>query len=267
MITKNKDKSGIFRCKCGNIKEFFKKLPKEVKLAYFLILILFILVLGLNSYNKTNIKNWIHKNPEEILNSVNKFISSKQQEMAQERQKQAAASIKTKKAEIQDVKYSGVINPNGSVTIVKFFDYNCGYCRHVSKMVNKVAKENPNARFILKELPIMGEMSREASKTATAILIIAPNKYLTFYNSLMETGAQNIENIRNAVQKTGIKYSTIENTLRTQGNRIEEILNQNLELAASIGINGTPAFLVEDELMPGAIDENTLKDLIKRVKK
>lgn len=259
---------------CGGsgckVKGMIKNAPKEVKLSYLLILILFVLMLLFQLFGGTSNKTigkWIEQNPEAILNSVNKFVSEKQKEIMEQKQKVASEGIKTKKEEIQSTKYSGVVNPKGSVTVVEFFDYNCGYCKHVSKIVDKIAMEDKNVRFIFKELPILGEPSRQAAKVAIAVSMIAPNKYLAVHNALMEDGAKTEEDLKNAVKKAGLKYSDVEKILKSKGDKIEKALNTNLELASAIGINGTPAFVVGDEFVPGALDYNSLKGLIEKAKK
>jgi len=96
---------------------------------------------------------------------------------------------------------------------------------------------------------------------------MAPNKFFAFHNALMADGARNKRDLQNAANKVGIKYSDIESVLRSKGDKIDQALNANLELASSIGINGTPAFIVEDEFVPGALDYDSLKELIDKAKK
>jgi len=271
-VSKQKEGTCCNDSHCCAVKEFLKKSPKEVKVAYLLIAILFVLMLlsqlfsGTSNIDKS-VGKWIEENPEAILNSVNKFVSEKQKEMTEQRQKSASEGISTKKKELQDTSYSGVVNPKGSITVIEFFDYNCGYCKHVAKIVDKVAKEDKNVRFIFKELPILGESSRTAAKAAVAVSIIAPSKYMDFHNALMENGARSEDDIKNAAKKAGVSYSTIEKTLKSKSSEIEQALNTNLSLASSVGINGTPAFIVGEEFVPGALDYDTLKELIKKAKK
>jgi len=134
-----------FNCNClknNFLTKLYKKSPRKVGCAYSAVAI--ILVLILISYlfeglSNRKIKNWVNKNPEVILDSVNKFVSEKQQEMMEQRQKMASEGIKKRKKEIQDTSYAGVVNPRGSITVVEFSDYNCGYCKHVAGTVEKIA--------------------------------------------------------------------------------------------------------------------------------
>jgi protein-disulfide isomerase len=268
---KKKKQPKSFGESCQCVSTALKDSIKEAKISYIIVICILItmLIFQVISSRPSNkkIAKWIDQNPEIILNSVNKFVTQKQKEMMEERQKTAKEGIKTKKAEILDSKYSGVINPKGSITIVEFFDYNCGYCRHVAKIVEQVAKEEKNVKFVFKELPIMGENSRIAAKTAIAISMMSPSKYKVYHTSLMESGARSEADIKKAVSKAGLKYSEIEKFLKKNSNEIDQAISKNLELASSIGINGTPAFVIGEELVPGALDYNSLKDLINKAKK
>lgn len=258
--------------KCCGIPRFLNEASKEMKLAYFLIVVLFIMVITLQLFYtpknmNTSINKWIDQNPEAILDSVNKYVSQKQKEEIEKRQQSAQKGLKESKDEIFSTKYSAVLNPKGTTTVVEFFDYNCGYCRQVSKVVEQVAKEDKNTRFILKQLPILGPTSKKASEVVIAVTMTNPSKFKAVHNALMENGARTEQDIENAVKKAGLRYSTIEKVLSSKAKEIEKALMDNVQLAQSLGINGTPAFIIEDQFVPGALDYNTLKDLIAKAKK
>jgi len=285
-VTANKCK-GLCKCEVKDIKKYlkdagakFSKLPNENKLLYLIVLILFIFnvsthysfkVLEKKAENtnqgKKIVKQWVDENPEAIIESVNKFIMKKQKEMMKDREKKAEKSIKDKKVEVQSTKYSGVLNPAGKVTIVEFFDYNCGHCKTSAKTIEKLAKENKNIRIIFKEMPILSESSRYAAKVAMAVSSIDSSKYLKFHTKLMEGNARTEGGVLQAVKASGVNVYAIKQFIKNKDAELNQAIEKNISLAREIGINGTPAFVIEDKLISGAVSYETLKAEVAKFEK
>lgn len=261
-------------CKLSNS---LKGMGCEMKFAYILIVIsllmnIFVIArMGGKSAKKgpkhSNIAEWVEKNPEAILTSVNNYVMEKQQELQTARDQQAGENVKNMIDKIHDTRGAGVVNPNGKFTIVEYFDYNCGYCKQASKVVERLANDRKDIRVIYKELPILGEASTYAARVAVAVSMAVPNKYAEFHNAMMAGSARTEAGVKEALKVAGIKVETIEKTLKAKADEIENVLDSNMNVAQQVGINGTPAFVIEDELVPGALDYDSLVQMIDSKKK
>lgn len=252
-------------------KECFKEMPCTIKLVYALLAILFLLnVFSLtriekstkSSVSSNEIKDWVNANPEIMLESINKYAMSQQEQMMQQQQEQSGENIKKFDKDLKNTKYAGVLNPKGTIDIIEFYDYNCGYCKISSKNVEELLKSRKDVRVILRAIPILSEASRYATEVGMAILISEPKKYPEYHKALMEGSARSKEEVNKAVESIGLKMSKINSILSKDKSEIDAAINSNLELASKIGINGTPAFIIKGELIPGAIDTQTLNEKV-----
>lgn len=145
------------------------------------------------------------------------------------------------------------------ITIVEFFDYNCGYCKRAFEPLMQVLKENDDVRLVFKELPILNDNSRTAAQTALAI--DDQLKFLTFHTKLMtHRGAINDAVIDRALED--IKLSPAKTRRIGKGENVQKVLKRNERLAGLLGITGTPAFIINDQIYPGALDKSALSQLI-----
>lgn len=253
------------------IKECFANMDCGLKLAYILILILFICNIFIFlkiSKNCTkgqdnNFKKYIDDNPKVILDSVQRYVEREQAEAQRQQQQRVEENIKKNLTRIRDEKNTGVANPDGKKIIVEFYDYNCGYCKMASKVVDKIANEDKNVKVIFRDFPIFGGTSLDAAKYSIAVAMTAPSKFLAFHNALMNGNAKTIDGIEEALKEAKISVERIRRTLKSNATDIEKRINDNRQLGNEIGLNGTPAFLVGEEFVPGYIDENTMKEKLK----
>ena len=202
------------------------------------------------------IHDYLMAHPEVILESVDNY--QKQQEKAAA-QKQAQALI-DRRQELQRTPDDPVIgNPNGDVTIVEFFDYRCPYCKSVAPAFIELYEKDGNARFVLKEFPILGPESEFAAKAALAAQ--KQGKYRDLHLAMMAfKGKLTNDDVRQLAAKVGIDVPKLENDM--QDPAITAAINRNYALAEALGIKGTPAFIIGDELVPGAI---TTEEMRKRI--
>jgi protein-disulfide isomerase len=155
-------------------------------------------------------------------------------------------------------------NPNGDVTIVEFFDYRCPYCKQVEPALEALMKEDPKVRIIYKEFPVLGAESVYASRMALAA--VKQDKYLEFHKAMMATKGQITEKVILQVAATaGIDIGKAKADMTAPG--IKDILQHNYSLAEALDINGTPAFIIGDTLVPGATDIDGLRKLIADARK
>jgi len=211
---------------------------------------------------KSLIENYIRENPEIIIQSI-QALQAREQASSEER---ARLHLIASKPELEQDPTSPVGgNPEGDVTVVEFFDYQCGYCKRVFPTIKKILKEDSNIRYVFKEFPILGPDSVTASKAGLAAWKIAPEKYVAFHSALMKSrGAIPLKRVLKFAKSVGIDTQK----LTTEMNRPETktIIDKVYALASRLNINGTPAFVIGDQLIPGAADEATLKQAIAKAR-
>lgn len=204
------------------------------------------------------IAKWIEANPQAILQSV----SNMQKKMMEERMQDAQKNITSKQSELLD-KNSPQYSPKGyNVTIVEFYDYNCGYCKKANATVKQLISEDKKLRVIFKDFPILGESSYELSKISIAVNLIDSDKFIKFHDALMASQERTKDGAVKVAVSVGIKKDKLEKTLKDKKDKIDEILQKNLALGSAIGINGTPGFVIGEELIPGALDITTFREKI-----
>jgi protein-disulfide isomerase len=205
------------------------------------------------------IEKWVESNPEAIIQSVVKM----QQKAAEKQQSDAQKSISSKQSDLFKEKNDPVYAPKGyDVSIVEFFDYNCGYCKKAQSSVEDLIKQDKKVRIVFKELPILGSSSLELAKVSIAVNMVAAEKYMSFHNAIMKGSARTKEDAITIAEGLGIDVQKIKDTLESKQSQIESKIKSNQELAAAIGINGTPAFVIGENLIPGALDVNALKEKV-----
>ncbi len=154
-------------------------------------------------------------------------------------------------------------NPDGDVLIVEFFDYRCPYCRKMAPRVRKAVESDGNIRLVMKEWPILGPQSIQAARTALAAA--KQGKYEAFHFALMtEPGDMSDPHIRQIARTVGLDVDRLQEDMRSAD--IDAMIRRNHELARALDINGTPAFVIGDTLVPGAIDLKTLQGLVAKAR-
>lgn len=204
------------------------------------------------------VRQFILDNPEVIIESMQNY--QVRQQLAE--QQAAAAAMTTHADELKNDPTSPVAgNPKGDVTIVEFFDYRCGYCKKVFPTVRELLKTDKNVRYVFKEFPILGPDSVTASHAALAVWSLAPDKYLDFHAALMDArGSLGEEQVLAIAKKVGLDPDKVRKAMADP--KIKQSIERNIALAQSLSIQGTPAFIVGDELLPGAIDLDHLRELV-----
>ena len=217
---------------------------------------------GLNASQKKDVEavvqEYILKNPEILLRTIQQYQIRQQ---ISERNK-AKANLVALAPDLELNPSSPVIgNPKGDVTVVEFFDYRCGYCKQVFPTIQALLKEDGNIRYVLKEFPILGPESLVATQASLAVWNTAPEKYLAFHSALMTMRGQPSDSkIFSIVKKLGIDTDAVRSKMDDAA--VKDEINKNGELAESLGISGTPAFVVGNNLAPGAIGIDELKKMV-----
>ena len=141
---------------------------------------------------------------------------------------------------------------NASVTVVEFFDYKCGYCRMSNQWVaNALNEYDGQINFIMKEFPVLGPESETAAKAALAVWNQGEDKYIAFHNGLYAAGNPlNMDRIEQVAVENNVDVDRMREDM--QSAEVEQHINDVRSLARQIGINGTPFFIINNEVVPGA---------------
>ena len=155
-------------------------------------------------------------------------------------------------------------NPKGDVTIVEFFDYRCPYCKEVEPSLEALLKEDGKLRIVYKEFPILGPASVYAARVALAAR--AQGKYDEFHRAMMAVkGTIDEDTVRRTAAGVGIDMDKIKAAIGDE--QIQRVIASDYALAQALDIDGTPAFVVGDALLPGAADIDTLRQAVAKVRK
>jgi protein-disulfide isomerase len=149
-------------------------------------------------------------------------------------------------------------NPEGDVTLVEFFDYRCGYCRRVVGSLRALVEQDQDLRVVFKEFPILGEDSVRAARAALAAE--RQGLYMPLHFALMAADDLSIEGIMAVAAGVGLDTEQLAADMASP--EIEAEIAATYALANELGIEGTPAFVVDDELIPGAVSQERLAALI-----
>ncbi len=202
------------------------------------------------------VRDYLLKHPEVLIQSLTAY--QERQRLAEDRRRQQAV-IAHRKALAEDPDAPVLGNPEGDVVIVEFFDYRCPYCRRVAQTLRRVVREDGEIRLVMKEFPILGPQSIQAARAALAAL--NQGKYEAFHFALMsEPGDMSDPHIRRIARTVGLDVERLQEDMASED--IDAIIRRNHGLARALNINGTPAFVIGDTLVPGAIDMPTLKRLV-----
>lgn len=164
-------------------------------------------------------------------------------------------------------------NPNGDITIVDFFDYQCTHCGELSETLNGLVKKDPNVRIVFKELPILGEESEFATKAALAAQ--KQHKYLEFHHQLMALGASFTQDqVLNRAKHAGLDMNRLKKDMDSKA--VAQEIKANLALSQKLGIHGTPTLVIAKNIndlkgqkiyiIPGALSEGEIKDILHKLR-
>lgn len=208
------------------------------------------------------VKDYLMKNPEVVRDAM--------EELQRKEQVAEAEARKTGVAKYADQLFNSprhvvLGNPKGDVTLVEFFDYNCGYCKRAHADMQKLLDEDKGLRVILKEFPVLGQGSEEAAQVAISVNKVAPQKYKAFYDELlMSRGAVDGARALAVAVDIGLDKAAIQAHLKDP--EVAATINESYGLAQALGINGTPSYVLQNDVVVGAVGYDALKEKIKSVR-
>lgn len=208
------------------------------------------------------VRDYLIRNPE-VMIEVQTALSTRQEE-AQKAQQMAV--LDGERDAIYNAAEDGIIgNPQGTTTVVEFFDYNCGYCKHALSDMQAMVQANPDLRFVMKELPILGPDSQQAHVVSAALKRIAPEKYAEFHVRLLGGSGRAGEA---AAMRVALNLGVDEATLRRamQDPAIDAEFARTYDLASKLSITGTPSYVIGNEVVFGAVGAAGLTDKLATVR-
>jgi protein-disulfide isomerase len=194
-----------------------------------------------------------------------------QEAMAELEKRQTAAELEKHKAAVKQhaqALYSSprqvtLGNPNGNVTFVEFFDYNCGYCKRAMSDMLTLLKDDPHLKVVLKEFPVLGPGSVEAAEVAVAVRMQdkTGKKYLEFHTKLLGGRGQADRARALAVaREVGLDMDRLEKDLASP--EVKATLQEVFKLADALGLNGTPSYVIGSNVVIGAVGLPSLQEKV-----
>ena len=212
---------------------------------------------------KEIIREYLQKNPQVIIQSVQTMRDQQKNKAKKLNQKNV---VIFKELIINDPTSPIAGNPKGDVTIVEFFDYSCGYCKKIFPNLKKLISEDKNIRFVFKELPILSRQSELAARAALAAWRQDKKIYMVIHSEFMNLRGRFSEaRIFRIAKNKGLDLVQLKKDM--QSLTMDETIAQNRQLAQKLNITGTPGFIIGNNIIPGAVELETLKKLILDVRK
>jgi protein-disulfide isomerase len=211
------------------------------------------------------IKDYLLAHPE-VMQDVMAELEKHQQSADAEKHRAAVAE---NKATLFSSPHQVVLgNPQGNVTMVEFFDYNCGFCKRALSDMLDLIKSDSNLKFVLKEFPVLGEGSVEAARVAVAARMqdASGKKYLEFHQKLLGgRGAADKMRALAVAKEVGFDMARIEKDMGSD--EVKKTIEENMKLADALGVNGTPSYVVGEEVVVGAVGIEALREKLKAEQK
>jgi protein-disulfide isomerase len=203
------------------------------------------------------VRTYLLAHPEVLQETIDALHRKQQVEAV----KASSAMIAKYRAQLERDPRDPVVNPAGTVTVVEFFDYRCGYCKLIAPHVVELIRENPDVRFVFKQFPIFGDVSDDAARMA--LTPDAKAKTLAIYQSWMADRGLDEAALDRHLTEAGLDPAAVRKA--AAGADIHRQILDVHALAEGLGLEGTPAFVVGDTLVPGA-DLEALKAAIQQAK-
>ncbi len=210
------------------------------------------------------VRDILVKNPD-IIQEALVELEKRQQQAQIDSQRQV---LVTERASIFDSPNASIAgNPQGDVAIVEFFDYNCGFCKRALNDMQELIKLDPKLKIVLRDFPVLGPESVEASRVAVAAKSqLRPDRYWAFHVALMSSrGRVNGQRALEVAREHGANVDQLRRDMESPQTR--QIIEETVVLGDRLGLTGTPAYVLADEIVFGAVGVEQLKSRIDNVRK
>jgi protein-disulfide isomerase len=209
------------------------------------------------------VKDYLIKNPD-VLQEV--LAEAEKRQVETQRLAQTAALKEARDLLLKGQHDVVAGNPAGDVTLIEFFDYNCGYCRKALGDVQALIKSDPKLRVVIKDFPVLGPESLEASEVAMAVAQqIKGDKLFDYHQKLLESkGRVNGAKAIQVAKEMGLDTAKLQKDMASP--EVKAAIAENRGLGDRLGLSGTPAFIVGDEVIPGAVGVDPMRKTITDVR-
>ena len=201
------------------------------------------------------VREYLLREPKVVFDALQEL---QRQEAEATAARQTAAIAANQKKLLDDPLTPVGGNPDGDVTVVEFFDYRCTYCRRVVSSLRELLDEDDGLRVVFKDMPVLGPDSVRAARAALASR--KQDGYVPFHFALMASDDLSPAGIRATAKGVGLDPDRLEADMEAP--EVSAVLEANYALAQELGIEGTPAFVIGDQLIPGAIEKARFEHLI-----
>ncbi len=207
------------------------------------------------------IHDYLLQHPEVVIEALQAAKDKEEQQSAA----RARQALTERRAELVDDPTAPIGgNPHGDVTLVEFFDYRCPSCKEVEPSLEALIREDGRIRVVYKEFPVLGKPSVFASRMALAARL--QGRYAAFHTAMMAARGQIDDDVvLKVAAAAGVDVEKAKADMAKP--EISQIIKRNYDLAEALGIQGTPAFVIGGEMIPGAIDIATLREKIAAARK
>jgi protein-disulfide isomerase len=208
------------------------------------------------------IRNYLIANPEIIRDAINE-LQRRTEEAEQAEQVKAIADNR-------DLLFSSprqivLGNPDGKVTLVEFFDYNCGYCKRAHADMKRLIEGDKDLRVVIKEFPVLGDHSVEAAQISIAVKMLAPEKAPAFFEALInEKGQVNGARALAVAEELGLDRAKV--TEASKSDEVKETIGEVYGLATKLSLTGTPSYVTAQEVVVGAVGFDALREKLDAVR-
>ena len=208
------------------------------------------------------IETHIAENPEIVLGAIQEL----QRREAEAKENQVRSHLAAAHAQLtRDPRSPVAGNPEGDVTVVEFFDYNCPYCKAIKPTLHELLAGDPGIRFVYKELPILGAASRTAAKAALAAWRQGAERYRHIHDALLEVqGPLTNEAVFRVATQIGLDMERLRRDMEDPA--IAAAIAANRALARRLNITGTPAFVIGEAIIPGAVSLEELREAVAKAR-
>lgn len=202
------------------------------------------------------VRDYLMSNPAvmaEVFENTQKYL------VAEEERQQLRKLLDNSDALYNDKRDFSIGRPDAPITVVEFFDYNCGYCKRAFPDVMKLSRKNPDVRIVFKEFPILGPASEQAARAALAGK--DKGKYFALHQSLLQSKSRvSGAALAALIERHGLDADEI--ATRGKDRDIDAHILDVRNLAQTLGVTGTPAFVINNRLYSGALGYDEMQNLI-----
>lgn len=206
------------------------------------------------------VRGYLLRNPEVLQEAITEL---EKRQSAADAEKAKTAVKSNAELLFNSPRHVVVGNPQGDVTLIEFFDYNCGYCKRALADLLDLVRGDSKLRVVLKEFPVLGEASVDAARVAIAASLQdkSGRKYFDLHQRLLASrGPIDKARALAVAKEAGLDVARIERDMA--GDEVRATIAENMKLAEALGLNGTPSYVVGEEVVVGAVGRDALKQKV-----